>query len=330
MDVVPLLTWLPWILLAGMAWWIGAVASAVRRDLLGLEQGGAVGDADYAVIARLQRLRDDPVHLGLRLRFSRVLAAALVPACLAVGVASLGSVSLGVLAGSVGWLLASMAEASGGGASVRRFSRARGGAGYAVWAKLTQPAARLARPGLHLRRLPETAEESAAHVLAESQAAATPAGGRLGFVERRFLRRLLAGASIPVSDIMTPWERVRRLEIGMDLAETTRQVQDSGHSRHPVMDAGRVVGLVTVKDLLLAGGRPEPIPLADLLRPVYYVRRQATMSELMNELQEARVHLAVAVDALGRPVGLVTMEDVLEEIVGELYDEREKDGGTGR
>jgi CBS domain containing-hemolysin-like protein len=61
-----------------------------------------------------------------------------------------------------------------------------------------------------------------------------------------------------------------------------------------------------------------------LLRPVYFVRREETVADLLDELQEGRVHLAVVVDVLGRHVGIVTMEDVLEEIVGELHDERER------
>ena len=64
------------------------------------------------------------------------------------------------------------------------------------------------------------------------------------------------------------------------------------------------------------------------MRPVYFVRENAVVQDLLDELQEAHAHLAVVVDPLGRSVGLVTMEDILEEIVGELYDEREAPEGT--
>ena len=63
-----------------------------------------------------------------------------------------------------------------------------------------------------------------------------------------------------------------------------------------------------------------------ILRPVYFVRQEVTVQALFDELQEARVHLAVVVDRLGRKVGIVTMEDILEEIVGEIHDERERPG----
>ena len=59
---------------------------------------------------------------------------------------------------------------------------------------------------------------------------------------------------------------------------------------------------------------------------MYFVRQEVTVQALFDELQEARVHLAVVVDRLGRKVGIVTMEDVLEEIVGEIHDERERPG----
>ncbi len=313
-----------WILVAGLGWWVGAAAAAVRFDLVQLDSTGT-GVRDYALGALLRRLRDEPVVLGLRLRFSRFFAAAWVPLALAAAAAGI-SWHWAVGAWLLGAFTTAAADATGGTRAVRRLGRLRGGAVYAAWARLTLPAARLSRPLLALR-LPTPAEEEAGSLVsAESRAALAAAGGRLGREERRLLRRLLAGTTKVVADLMTPWDRVYTLDAGATVAEAAAAVHASGHSRLPATEGGRVVGLVTVKDLLprTHGAATDTGPVRAILRPVYFVRRETTMEDLLDEFQEARVHLAVVVDRLGRREGIVTMEDVLEEIVGELHDERER------
>jgi CBS domain containing-hemolysin-like protein len=157
-------------------------------------------------------------------------------------------------------------------------------------------------------------------MLAESQASRTAAGSELGRDERRFLRRILASTGILVTDILTRWDAVRWIPARTRVAEAVAAVRESGHSRLPVVDQGRVVGVVNVKDLLAVNGNARAmLPI----RPAYFVRQEVTVRALLEELRAARAHLTVVVDRLGRMVGIVTMEDVLEEIVGELHDERE-------
>ena len=290
-----------WLLLAVGAWWLGAAAAGVRRELLELEDTST--SSDYGFVSLLQRLKDDPLHLGLRLRWSRFAAAALVPLAL---VLCLGPVSLrlGILAGLLGWAAAASADASGGGPLLRR----------------------LARPLLRLRAQNGSGSAEPHNLFVEHQAALTPAGGRLGFEERRFLRKLLASTTLRVESIMTPWGRVRGLGADLEAREAGALLKASGHSRQPVLENGRVLGMVTAKDLLLAcRENPEEL-VRTLARPAHYVRTDAMASEVLEEFQVRRVHLGIVVDALGRYVGLVTMEDLLEEIVGELYDERERHG----
>jgi CBS domain containing-hemolysin-like protein len=317
-DPVP---WL-WVAAAVLSWWIGAFAAGVRYELVRLEAGEEPGEG-YELVSLLRRLRDDPVSLALRLRFSRFLAAAFVPLTLAAAVAHL-TWELTVAVFAAGWLAPAAADAAGGGRLIRRVGRLRGGLIYGLWARLTLPVVRLTAPLLRLRTEPleEAAERTL--VLAESQAALTASRGRLGREERRLLRGLLASGSIQVGDIMTPWEGVRRLDARISLPEAVRAVHDSGHSRLPVLEDGKVVGLVTAKDLLGRSGQ-EPGGLGGLLRLPYFVNLELTGRDLLEELQAARVHLAVVVDLLGRLVGIVTMEDLLEEIVGELHDERERE-----
>ncbi len=322
-----------WVGAAAAVWWVGATAAGLRYDLVRLEKRGEV-EPDYAVGALLRRLQDEPVTLGLRLRFSRFFSAAFVPLCLATAVLGRPWEWL-VGAWVVGWFLTATAEATGGSSVVRRAARLRAGALYAAWARLTLPVARAVRPLLKLRAPDEEDTGSPSLVQVESRAALTGAGGRLGREERRLLRRLLASTTIVVGDIMTPWDAVDRIQADASASEAADRVRASGHSRLPAVGAredggapgeGNVVGLVTVKDLLtrIHDATPPGASVGALLRPVYFVRGEETVADLLDELQEGRTHLAVVVDVLGRQVGIVTMEDVLEEIVGELHDERER------
>ncbi len=306
-----------WLVLAVVAWWLGATGASMRRDVLSLEGGQAEGD--YKLIARLNRLHDEPILLALRCRLSRGISAAFLPLGLAGAVSHL-AVAWVLFAALLGWLLGATAEASGGGMLARRWGRARGGMLYGLWAKFLLPPAQLLRPLLKLR-LPSRAEIVAPiRMLAESQASRTAAGSELGRDERRFLRRMLASTGILVTDILTRWDAVRWIPARTPVAEAVAAVRESGHSRLPVVDQGRVVGVVNVKDLLAVNGNARStLPI----RPAYFVRQEVTVRALLEELRAARAHLTVVVDRLGRMVGIVTMEDVLEEIVGELHDERE-------
>ena len=312
-----------WLLAAAVAWWIGALGAAVRGEVRALEEGDPLG-GDYALVALLRRLRDDPVALGLRCRLSRMLSAAFLPLGLAGAAGRLppGWVVIAVFAG---WLAGAAAEASDGGRTARRWGRARGGLIYALWAKTLHPIARGLRPLLRLRLSPRDDEGSPIHVRVESQASRVAGGAELGRQEMRFLRRLLASTGILAADMATPWNAVCWISADLDPGQAAAAIRNSGHSRLPVVDDAGVVGLLTVKDLLgLDGTGHPPGPGRRLpVRPVYFVRQEITARDLLEELQEARAHLAVVVDRLGRQVGIVTMEDVLEEIVGELHDERE-------
>jgi CBS domain-containing protein len=317
-----------WLLLGAFAWGLGALGAGVRHDLVTIERGH-VRHSDYALLSRLKRLHDEPVTLGLRLRFSRFFAAVFVPLGLAGGVLRL---SWGWVAAVcfLGWLVAALTEAAGGTRMMRRLGRGRGGVLYGVWARLVLPAARVSRPLLPWRAGRVATPLSEGVVNAETRAALAGAGGRLGREERRLLRRLLASTSILVADVMTRWDAVRTLEDGLSPEDARARARASGHSRLPVVAGGRVVGLITVKDLLpypITGPEP-PLTLRERLRPAYFVRQEETIQDLLDELREARVHLAVVVDRLGRRVGIVTVEDVLEEIVGELHDERERERGV--
>ena len=191
---------------------------------------------------------------------------------------------------------------------------------FRVWVRLTEIPVAASRPLQKLRGPQPDTEDGMRRVWAESRASMAPLGGHFGVEERRLLRRLLASTAIVVQDIMTKWPKVQGAAPDDRRDALLKTFRASGHSRLPVRDDSGVVGLVHVKDALTAG--PEATT-ADLMRPPYFVRRASVIQEVLDSLRQAREHLAVVVDELGRPVGVVTIEDILEELVGELYDERE-------
>ena len=122
-------------------------------------------------------------------------------------------------------------------------------------------------------------------------------------------------------DVMTPRAQIFSIERNVPEAELAAQVAQVKYSRVPITDGGvdRVVGMVHAFDVLKwEAGSPWP------LRPVVFARESLVANELLSKLLRSRVHLAIVQDAAGRTVGLVTLEDLLEELVGEIRDEHDE------
>ena len=105
--------------------------------------------------------------------------------------------------------------------------------------------------------------------------------------------------------------------------EVLRTITESGRSRFPVYeeDADDIVGILNTRDFLLNAQQECPLPLRELLRPAYFVPESVRTDVLFRDMQSKKVHMAIVVDEYGGTSGLVTMEDLLEEIVGNIYDE---------
>ena len=133
-----------------------------------------------------------------------------------------------------------------------------------------------------------------------------------------------------VADIMTPRSKMDAVSIDQDWDSVLEFVTTCGRTRIPVYLGGldRIVGILYVKDLLAElskhGGRPQR-PLQKLLREPWYVLPTKKLDDLLNEFLQTRNHLAIVRDEFSRTAGLVTIEDVLEEIVGEIVDETDKE-----
>jgi CBS domain containing-hemolysin-like protein len=144
--------------------------------------------------------------------------------------------------------------------------------------------------------------------------------------ERVMIHAILHLDETPVREIMVPRVDVISLDVTSTLEQAVPRMLESGHSRLPVYedDQDNVVGILYSRDLLAAttlGKGASPPVLRDLMRPCFFVPESKHVDEMLTEFQERRVHLAVVIDEYGGVAGIVTIEDLLEEIVGEIEDE---------
>ncbi|GAA3368674.1 hemolysin family protein [Streptomyces sannanensis] len=143
--------------------------------------------------------------------------------------------------------------------------------------------------------------------------------GDAGLLDDRAAERLHDALELgrrPVRDVVVPLKRVIRAGVGTTPEELERLSYESGYSRFPVVDEeGRILGYLHVKDALDAAPRDVPFPVS-AMRPIARVRAAAPLDDVLTALRRSRTHLAAALDDDGRLAGLVTMEDVLRELVG--------------
>jgi len=142
--------------------------------------------------------------------------------------------------------------------------------------------------------------------------------------ERRLITSVLEFSETIVREVMVP--RTDMVTIGSDASsgEALNLVIEHGYSRIPVTGEGTddIVGIVYAKDLLRImdqGAGPQPV--TELMRPVYFVPETKRVPDLLRDMQAGKVHMAVVVDEFGGTAGLVTIEDLIEELVGEIVDE---------
>ncbi len=127
--------------------------------------------------------------------------------------------------------------------------------------------------------------------------------------------------------IMTPRTSVIGIEAGSDLDMVVGIITAAGHTRLPVYEGSidNIIGFIYAKDLLKEIGKsPEQFRLRDKLRPAYFVPTTKPLKLLLHEFQSRKLHIAVVLDEYGGTAGIVTLEDILEELVGEITDEYEK------
>jgi magnesium and cobalt transporter len=145
----------------------------------------------------------------------------------------------------------------------------------------------------------------------------------------RMLQGVMSLSAQRVRDIMIPRAQMVMLNERDSMADNLAMILETEHSRYPVTGENKdtLVGILMSKDLLIAYIRDKVHALESLtplLRPVFYVPETKRAAELLREFQSRRLHIAVAVDEYGSITGLVTIEDIIEGIVGEIEDEYDK------
>ena len=145
--------------------------------------------------------------------------------------------------------------------------------------------------------------------------------------EKSMLAGVLEVSETQVRDVMIPRSQMVVIDIDDEIGEMIRVIVDSGHSRFPVMgeDRDEVLGVLLAKDLLRFFGRRDgqEVPIRKLLRPAAVIPESKRLNALLKEFRASHNHMAIVVDEYGGVSGLLTIEDVLEEIVGEIDDEHD-------
>jgi len=146
----------------------------------------------------------------------------------------------------------------------------------------------------------------------------------------RFRRKMLAGvldlSRRPIKEIMVPRTQVRALRINSTLSEVLKIIQESGYSRYPVFrnTIDNIEGIIHAKDILPVAHSGGEFSLGRLLRRPLFVPELASIEQVLIQMQEKAVHLALVVDEFGSFEGTVTLEDIMEEIVGDIRDEYDR------
>jgi CBS domain containing-hemolysin-like protein len=145
--------------------------------------------------------------------------------------------------------------------------------------------------------------------------------------EQEMIENVLELSDSTADQIMTPRTDVMAIDVNSDLQQVLQAIISAGHTRVPVYEENidKIVGIVYAKDLLSEIGQdPGDFKLRDKMREVYFVPETKPLRTLLHEFQTQKLHIAVVLDEYGGTAGIVTLEDILEELVGEIADEYEE------
>ncbi len=144
----------------------------------------------------------------------------------------------------------------------------------------------------------------------------------IGAESRAMLEGVIRMADMTAGDVMVPATRMDLIDIDASYDDLLHLVIDTAHSRFPVFEREKenIIGTLMAKDLLKLQRAPE-LNIRALLRPAVFIPESKGLNDLLREFRGNRNHLAIVIDEFGRTAGLITIEDVLEEIVGEIEDE---------
>ena len=183
------------------------------------------------------------------------------------------------------------------------------------------------RMALPFHRAPDTTEELEQEIqdlLEEGEVQ-----GLIGSLEEKLISRIFDFRETVTSEIMTPTAEIISAEEQTSVAELIRLITEEGYTRIPIYreNQDHIVGILHAKDLLriCTLAPEEPLGLSEFLNPPYFISETKLIVDLLREFQAKKNHLAIVTDEFGGVRGLVTLEDILEEIVGEIGDEHDQD-----
>jgi len=141
--------------------------------------------------------------------------------------------------------------------------------------------------------------------------------------EKELIANIFEFNSMTADDVMRHRTDMVTLALDDDDQTILDTIQSSGLSRFPVYkdDIDDIVGILSARDYLINKSKPDPLPLEQLLRPAYFVPESVRADVLFRDMQNRKIHMALVVDEYGGTGGLLTLEDLLEELVGKIYDE---------
>lgn len=153
-------------------------------------------------------------------------------------------------------------------------------------------------------------------------------GSRIGSDEQEMINGIFELRDTIAREVMVPRIDMICAEATTTAGEAVKVISEGGHSRIPVYNrtVDNIIGILHARDLMdVIGGGKVDSPISGMLRDAYFIPESMKVDVLLKELRRRKTHMAVVVDEFGGVVGLVTLEDVLEEIVGEIYDEYEEE-----
>ena len=172
-------------------------------------------------------------------------------------------------------------------------------------------------------------KRAASNVVIASEDQQTTNWQELDKEERRLINGIIRFSNEAVKEVMTPRSDVAAIEIGTSFQALVNKVVKYGYSRLPVYqeDLDHIIGVLYAKDLLQHTGQDDAFRWESLVRSAYKVPETQMIDELLRELQSKHIHIAIVLDEYGGTSGIITLEDIIEEIVGEIrdeYDDEEK------
>ncbi|HYF04252.1 MAG TPA: hemolysin family protein [Patescibacteria group bacterium] len=152
-------------------------------------------------------------------------------------------------------------------------------------------------------------------------------GGMIESSDHRLIENVFDFAATTANQIMVPRTQIVALELGMTSQEIMEQLIEEGYSRLPVYEGSidNIIGVVYAKDIITLLCHQNLIILQDIIRPAYFVQETEKINTLLQNLQRRRNHMAIVIDEFGGTAGIVTLENIIEEIVGQIQDEYDEE-----